>query len=326
MILGRYGRKIDVWGCGIMFYLMIYGCLPFTGHTDEDLFQSIIEREPLWSDSSVICADARHKTGLAAFAVTSARFTQDFRDHKFSGKHGKHPPPTGGDNNAEPSYSPSVEAQSFCALLLSKNVRSRPTAGEALRNPWLTEMVNHKDHSKGDSTAAVPLSIRSYAHKASTKIRYDTQQLSGAEVMKVQQKMDDDLSTIMIDAQHKGKRRKTPGKDGSKGASEATGSHAETSFDEAPRKIERLATRANVQAYQELQQEMAAARLKSRTASRAGTFAVPPEKQGRTVDYPEETVYDSKGPQRVMFTLPESPDAKQESESEDDEYSDESSD
>lgn len=37
-----YGKPVDVWGCGVIVFILLSGCLPFYG-TKERLFEAIIK-------------------------------------------------------------------------------------------------------------------------------------------------------------------------------------------------------------------------------------------------------------------------------------------
>lgn len=46
MVLGRYGRKVDIWSVGVLCYILLFGCRPFVSTTDAELFREIVETEP----------------------------------------------------------------------------------------------------------------------------------------------------------------------------------------------------------------------------------------------------------------------------------------
>jgi len=43
-----YNKKIDTWAAGVLLYVLLSGRLPYSGETDVDLFQAIIETELVW--------------------------------------------------------------------------------------------------------------------------------------------------------------------------------------------------------------------------------------------------------------------------------------
>jgi len=43
---GRSERRSDVWGLGVVLYLMYTGSLPFSGNTEMELMENILKREP----------------------------------------------------------------------------------------------------------------------------------------------------------------------------------------------------------------------------------------------------------------------------------------
>ncbi|KNE59340.1 hypothetical protein AMAG_03638 [Allomyces macrogynus ATCC 38327] len=47
MVLRKsYDEKLDVWGLGILLFIMLTGKLPFTGKTPKDLESAILNRKP----------------------------------------------------------------------------------------------------------------------------------------------------------------------------------------------------------------------------------------------------------------------------------------
>ncbi|KEP60957.1 UNVERIFIED_CONTAM: protein kinase, putative [Hammondia hammondi] len=49
MLIGNYGRKVDVWAVGVILYVFLFGRLPFAAADTYHLFKSIIEEEPEWT-------------------------------------------------------------------------------------------------------------------------------------------------------------------------------------------------------------------------------------------------------------------------------------
>lgn len=55
VIQGRYSKKIDIWSCGVLLFVMLSGSPPFDGDDDEQIFKAIQESNAdfsgtIWSD------------------------------------------------------------------------------------------------------------------------------------------------------------------------------------------------------------------------------------------------------------------------------------
>jgi calcium-dependent protein kinase len=46
VILGGYHKQCDLWSCGVVFYVMLTGCFPFNGETDDEIYQKIKYDKP----------------------------------------------------------------------------------------------------------------------------------------------------------------------------------------------------------------------------------------------------------------------------------------
>jgi len=42
VILRNYNKSCDLWSVGVVAYTMLYGCPPFNGTTDDELYKSIL--------------------------------------------------------------------------------------------------------------------------------------------------------------------------------------------------------------------------------------------------------------------------------------------
>ena len=41
MLKGQYDQKCDVWSVGVITFIILCGCPPFGGKTDEEIYESI---------------------------------------------------------------------------------------------------------------------------------------------------------------------------------------------------------------------------------------------------------------------------------------------
>lgn len=48
------GYSCDIWAAGICLWVFIYGSLPFNEESPDDLFDAIIEKEPVFPQTKVI--------------------------------------------------------------------------------------------------------------------------------------------------------------------------------------------------------------------------------------------------------------------------------
>eukprot|EP00914_Ancora_sagittata_P034367 GHVO01069410.1.p1 GENE.GHVO01069410.1~~GHVO01069410.1.p1 ORF type:complete len:431 (+),score=35.22 GHVO01069410.1:29-1321(+) len=48
VILCQYDSKADIWACGVLLYLILYGRIPFAGDSQCDMYRRILHSEPLW--------------------------------------------------------------------------------------------------------------------------------------------------------------------------------------------------------------------------------------------------------------------------------------
>ena len=37
----NYGKKIDIWACGVITYILLGGVPPFNGHTDKEILKKV---------------------------------------------------------------------------------------------------------------------------------------------------------------------------------------------------------------------------------------------------------------------------------------------
>ncbi|PHJ20009.1 ulk kinase [Cystoisospora suis] len=49
ILIGNYGRKVDIWAVGVLLYIFLFGRFPFIASDTFRLFKNIIEEEPPWT-------------------------------------------------------------------------------------------------------------------------------------------------------------------------------------------------------------------------------------------------------------------------------------
>ena len=53
----NYGKKIDIWACGVITYILLCGVPPFNGHTDKEILKKVKKgiisfQDPRWESIS----------------------------------------------------------------------------------------------------------------------------------------------------------------------------------------------------------------------------------------------------------------------------------
>lgn len=76
MILGRYGRKVDIWSLGVVCYMLLFGSRPFTSRTDAQLFREIVEVEPSYETTKIV---GDYKPSHAAISFCKLLLEKNFR-------------------------------------------------------------------------------------------------------------------------------------------------------------------------------------------------------------------------------------------------------
>ena len=46
----NYNEKCDIWSCGVIMYIMLYGYPPFNGRTEEDIMERVLSGKFCYPD------------------------------------------------------------------------------------------------------------------------------------------------------------------------------------------------------------------------------------------------------------------------------------
>lgn len=77
VLKNKYDMKADIWSCGVVFYIMICGNLPFSGKRDQDIMDSILNNEPSFEgpEWSIIPEDLKNLVRRILVKDPSKRIT-----------------------------------------------------------------------------------------------------------------------------------------------------------------------------------------------------------------------------------------------------------
>ena len=75
MLEQRYGRAVDWWAFGVLMYEMLLGQSPFRGDDEDEIFDAILEDEPLYPITmprDAVSILQKVKTAILVFRICNA--------------------------------------------------------------------------------------------------------------------------------------------------------------------------------------------------------------------------------------------------------------